>query len=159
MLKILTILSMLLLSSAYPSQNSSVMFQSVDEKDAVLLQDGDEKRFCGRCGMDLVKFYKTSHSAIKGEKVYQYCSIHCLVEHLYSGVSLDDPKVVDIKSLKFIDVRAAYYVVGSKKSGTMSHISKYAFLSEDDAKEFKNKYGGEIMDFYKAMEIAKKDFK
>ncbi len=159
MLKKLTILSMLLLSFAYSSENRISMFQSVDEKDAVLIQEGNEKRYCSRCGMDLVKFYKTSHTALIGERVYQYCSIHCLVEHLYSGESLEDPKVVDVKSLKFIDIRAAYYVVGSKKSGTMSGVSKYAFALEDDAKEFKDMYGGEIMDFYKAMEIAKEDFK
>jgi thioredoxin-related protein len=46
-----------------PHIHSKKMFQSVDEKDAILVQDGKEKRYCVRCGMDLVHFYKTSHTS------------------------------------------------------------------------------------------------
>lgn len=135
------------------------MFQSVDEKDAVLLQDGADKNHCPRCGMDLVKYYKTSYSAYHENKVYQYCSIHCLEEHLGDGIEIKNPMVVDVESLKFIDATKAYYVVGSRVRGTMSKISKYAFLNEDDARKFQSQNGGEIMDFYKALEIARGDFK
>lgn len=158
MLKILSILFIVLLSVANASQMKSNMFQSVSKEDAILVQDGKDKKFCPRCGMDLIKFYKTSHSASIDNKKYQYCSFHCLVEHLGEGVSIDDPHVVDAKNLNFIDIREAYYVVGSKVKGTMTSVSKYAFSSEDDAKEFKDKNGGEIMNFYEAMEIVKKDF-
>ncbi|MDD5399801.1 MAG: nitrous oxide reductase accessory protein NosL [Sulfurimonas sp.] len=137
----------------------SSMFQSVHEHEAILLQDGKNKNYCCRCGMDLVKYYKTSHSATHDDTVYQYCSIHCLEDHLGEGIMLKNPKVVDVSSLKFIDSTKAYYVVGSQKSGTMSKISKYAFANEEDAKKFQAQFGGEIMDFYKALEIAKKDFK
>jgi len=133
-------------------------FQSVSEKEAVLVQDGKDKRYCIRCGMDLVKFYKTSHSATAKDKQYQYCSIHCLEDHLGEGITLKNPKVVDVASLKFIDATKAYYVVGSSKSGTMSKVSKYAFLNKSDAEKFQTKYGGEIMDFYKALEKAREDF-
>ena len=145
-----------------PEKNPTVkstMFQSVSTQEAILVQNGDEKKFCSRCGMNLVTFYKSSHSSNISGKNFQYCSIHCLVDHLRDGVSVDDPKVVDIKSLKFIDIREAYYVVGSNKRGTMSMVSKYAFSNKSDAQGFKDKNGGEIMDFYKAMEVAKKDFK
>jgi len=137
----------------------SSMFQSVDESEATLVQDGKNKNYCYRCGMDLVKYYKTSHSATHDDTVYQYCSIHCLEDHLGEGIMLKNPKVIDVSSLKFIDSTKAYYVVGSQKSGTMSKISKYAFASQEDAKKFQTEFGGEIMDFYKALEIAKKDFK
>ncbi|OHE08764.1 MAG: hypothetical protein A2513_01980 [Sulfurimonas sp. RIFOXYD12_FULL_33_39] len=137
----------------------SNMFQSVNEQDAVLLQDGKNKNYCVRCGMDLVKYYKTSHSATHDGKVYQYCSIHCLEDNLGDGVELKNPKVVDVESLQFIDATKAYYVVGSSKSATMSRISKYAFKSEEMAKKFQSQHGGEVMDFYKALDIAKKDFK
>ena len=137
----------------------STMFQSVSENKAVLVQEGKDKRYCSRCGMDLVKFYKTSHMSESGNKKYQYCSIHCLEDHLGEGISLKNPKVVDVATLRFIDVTKAFYVVGSKKRGTMSRVSKYAFLRERDAKKFKAKHGGNIMDFYGALEIAKEDFK
>lgn len=138
---------------------SMKMFQSVNEKEATLVQDGKEKRYCARCGMDLVMFYKTSHAAEHNGKKFQYCSIHCLAEHMDSGTTLEDIKVVDTVSLKLIDAKKAYYVVGSKIHGTMSRVSKYAFLNESDAKEFQNENGGEIMDFNNALEKAKEDFK
>ena len=137
---------------------SMKMFQSVDEKDATLVQKGKEKRYCARCGMDLVMFYKTSHAAEHKDVKFQYCSIHCLAEHM-SQEELNDIKVVDTVSLKLIDAKKAYYVVGSKVRGTMSRVSKYAFLNENDAKDFQAKNGGEIMDFDAALKKAQEDFK
>ncbi len=136
----------------------STMFQSVTQKEAILLQEGKEKESCPRCGMNLPKYYKTNHSASLDGKTYQYCSIHCLQDHLYDGVSLKNPHVVDVETLKFIDVTKAYYVVGSKVRGTMSKTSKYAFALKVNAEAFQKEHGGEIVDFYKALEIAKKDF-
>jgi len=138
---------------------SHKLFQTVAEKDAILVQTGKNKRYCVRCGMDLVKFYKTSHIAQKGDIKYQYCSIHCLEEHLGEGITLKNPQVVDVASLKFISVNDAFYVVGSKKRGTMSRVSKYAFKKLDDAKKFQLQYGGEIMDFNSARKKAQEDFK
>lgn len=97
-----------------PSVKSS-MFQSVSSQSAILVQDGAQKGYCGRCGMDLVKFYKTSHSATHNGIQHQYCSIHCLVDHLAEGISLKNPEVVDVNSLKFISISKAHYVVGSSK--------------------------------------------
>jgi len=124
-----------------------------------LVQVGANKTECARCGMDLIKFYKTSHAAEYKGKKFQYCSIHCLEEHLGEGISLKNPKVVDNSSLKLISISKAVYVVGSKKRGTMSRISKYAFSNIADAKAFQSKFGGEIMDFNGAREVAQKDFK
>lgn len=135
------------------------VFQSVSKEEATLLQDGKNKNFCPRCGMDLIKYYKTNHSATHEGIVYQYCSMHCLEDHLGEGVMLKNPMVIDVGSLKFIDATKAYYVVGSRARGTMSKISKYAFLNKDEAEKFQVEYGGEVMDFYKALEITKIDFK
>ena len=135
------------------------MFQTVDKKDAILVQKGKNKQSCVICGMDLIKFYKTSYSATYNEKEYQYCSLHCLSDHLGEGIELKNPKVVDVSTLKLIPVLEAYYVVGSSKKGTMSKVSKYAFSSLKAAEIFQSKYGGEIMDFYGALEKAKEDFK
>jgi len=145
-----------------PEKEPSVshkMFQSVQKKDATLLQVGKDKLHCSRCGMNLVKFYKTSHAATLNNKKYQYCSIHCLEDHFGEGVRLKNPKVVDIASLKFISIAEAHYVVGSKKRGTMSRVSKYAFSSIEDARKFQKQYGGEIMDYKGALQKAKEDFK
>jgi nitrous oxide reductase accessory protein NosL len=68
-------------------------------------------------------------------------------------------KVVDTNSLKFIPADRAYYVVGSSKPATMSKTSKYAFAKKSDAQAFVKKYGGKIMKFYDAYDIAIKDFK
>ncbi len=134
------------------------MFQTVEKKDAILVQDGKNKQYCVICGMDLVKFYKTSYAATYNDKEYQYCSLHCLSDHLAEGIELKNPKVVDVISLELIPVLEAYYVVGSKKKGTMSKVSKYAFSSLKAAEKFQNEFGGEIMDFYGALEKAKEDF-
>ncbi|WP_373069561.1 nitrous oxide reductase accessory protein NosL [Sulfurimonas sp.] len=137
------------------------IFQSVNYEQAQLVQDGKNKQYCVKCGMDLVRFYKTSHAATseQGNKNYQYCSIHCLEDHLGEGMVLKNPKVVDVESLKLISVAKATYVVGSSVRGTMSRISKYAFLKKQDALKFQEKNGGEIMDFNSALEKAKEDFK
>lgn len=137
----------------------SSMFQSVSPQEATLTQTGKDKGSCVKCGMNLVMYYKTSHAAEDEKRHYQYCSIHCLEDHLGEGVTLKNPKVVDVDSLNLIPVGEAFYVVGSKKRGTMTRVSKYAFKDEAMAKEFQTKNGGEIMNFKEALEVAKKDFK
>jgi nitrous oxide reductase accessory protein NosL len=135
------------------------MFQTVDAKDAILVQKGPQKEHCAMCGMNLIKFYKTSHAAKLEGKNIQYCSLHCLTAHINEGAELENPMVVDVRSLKFIPVTEAFYVVGSDVKGTMSPVSKYAFKSLDDAKAFQKKHGGKILDFYSAWQEAKRDFK
>ena len=135
------------------------LFQSVTKKQAVLLQQGKSKEHCCICGMNLVKYYKTNHAAKLDGKNVQYCSLHCLAEHIKEGAELENPMVVDVKTLKFIPVTEAFYVVGSDVKGTMSPVSKYAFKSLKDAKVFQKKHGGKILDFYSAWQEAKKDFK
>lgn len=129
------------------------MFQTVPEDKAVLIQSGDAKRYCPNCGMDLVKFQKTSHA----HKDHQYCSIHCLVEDT-KGVFPKDAKVIDTQNLGFIEANSAFYVVGSSKPGTMTMNSQYAFAHEADAKAFQAENGGQIMRFEEAYAIAKEDF-
>ena len=108
--------------------------------------------------MSLIKFYKTSHASdydVNGkDETHQYCSIHCMFEEAMSEkVEIKNPKVVDAKTLKFIDSKNAFYVYASNKPATMATVSSYAFENEDDAKEFKNNFGGEILSFG---EISKK---
>jgi len=163
MLKVISFITVcLFIVGCGADKSSSVkpnIYQSVTKNKAVLLQKGENKKYCAMCGMNLVKYYKTNHAAMYKNKQYQYCSIHCLEEHLEKGITLKNPMVVDISSLNFIPVMDAVYVVGSKKKGTMSHVSKYAFKSLRDAKDFQKEFGGEIMDFNGARKKAQEDFK
>jgi len=135
------------------------MFQSVSMDKVQLKQTGNEKKFCPVCGMNLPMFYKTNHIAVVDGKVKQYCSLHCLVEDKeLNHKVLKNIQVVDVNSLDFIDVKKAYYVVASKKKGTMSMVSKYAFATQKEAKDFAKKFGGRVMDFTQAYAEAKKDF-
>ncbi|MEA1920017.1 MAG: nitrous oxide reductase accessory protein NosL [Campylobacterota bacterium] len=150
MLKLL--LSLALLSSLSLAQ----MFQSVPVQKAQLLQKGASKLYCPSCGMNLVKFYKTSHSLEKNGLTHQYCSLHCLVE-ANPNSDLIKAKVVDLSTLKFINAHDAFYVIGSSKPGTMTLNSKYAFATEKDASSFAKANGGKIVNFHDAVEIASND--
>lgn len=134
------------------------LFQSVSFKDATLLQEGENKTSCSRCGMKLPMWYKTNHAAktVVG-KVYQYCSIHCMAEHKHSEATSDE-QVVDVTSLKFIDAHQAFYVIGSSKKATMSKVSKYAFASKEDAMKFIEANGGTLATYDEALQAAQKDF-
>ena len=133
-------------------------FQAVKKDEATLLQEGKAKAFCPECGMTLPMFYKTNHSATVDGKVKQYCSIHCVVEDTKKGSKLTNIQVVDVNSLKFIDVNKAFYVVGSSKKGTMTMVSKYAFASKVNADAFAKENGGEVVDYATAYKTAEGDF-
>lgn len=145
-------LSLLIFSSL--NANSFIKASSVKP---VLVQNGDEKHWCPVCGMNLKMFYKTSHtSKLHNHNDRQYCSIRCLVVDMKEyGIDTSDIKVIDARSEKLIDANKAYYVVGSKVKGTMTKVSKLAFEKENDAKHFVKKYGGKIVDFKAALEMAK----
>jgi len=134
-------------------------FQTVALDKAILLQDGADKSSGVVCGMNLPMFYKTNHSATLDGKARQYCSMHCLVEDLAKKLPLKEIKVVDVTSLKFIDASKAFYVVGSRQKGTMTRVSKYAFMKKEDAQNFTKRYGGKIMNFEKTVELVKKELR
>jgi hypothetical protein len=143
-----------------PNQQSFKRFQSVPPEKTIMLQTGEKKYACPECGMKLPMFYKTNHSAISNGKIKQYCSLHCLVDDKVNNKSeLKDIRVVAIDTLKFIDAINATYVVGSKKSGTMSTLSKYAFEGRMSAKRFAKENGGKVMKFNEAYGYALRDFK
>jgi len=143
------------------SLNLSAYDFSKMSKNPTLLQSGKEKMWCHICGMSLKMFYKTSHAVkLKNGKTRQYCSIRCLAKD-FANIkdNIKEILVVDAKSGKFIDAKKAFYVVGSKVKGTMSKVSKVAFTKKEDAKEFQKEFGGKIVSFKEAFEIAKKSLK
>ena len=140
-------------------QTNYARFQSVPPSKAIIMQSGKERSSCAMCGMDLSTFYKTNYIAEDNNGMHQYCSLHCLADHLSHGAELKNPKVIDVTTLKPIPVLQAYYVVGSDVKGTMSRVSKYAFGRYEDAVAFQKVHGGKIMDFNGALQEAKKDFR
>ena len=161
MKKLLLILLFLFVNS----QAHQGIFQSVPEKDAVLLQTGKDKRGCPVCGMHIPMFYKTSYAIrFKDGKYRQYCSLNCLVEDIELGDTKNKKDqiakilVVDTKNIILVDAKKAHYVVGSKKPGTMSMTSKYAFEHKEDAIEFQKENGGNILDFESAYNNTLKEF-
>jgi len=135
-------------------------FQSVPETKAKIVQRGEHREACAICGMHLATFYKTNHAAtLKNGSKRQYCSLHCVVhDNEINKTDLANLQVIDAKTLRFIPALNAYYVVGSNRPATMSKTSKYAFAKQSDAKSFAKTYGGKLMKFYDAYDIATKDF-
>lgn len=129
-------------------------FQSVDENEATLLQTGPGRAYCPNCGMNLVKFYRTSHG-LPGDRepARQYCSLHCLVE-VYPEVPAG-VLVADAASLQLVPAESAHYVVGSDAPGTMTMNSKYAFAALSDAEAFVAGHGGRLTDFAGAVAAAR----
>lgn len=136
----------------FASLNAAI-FQTVEKDKASFVKKNQNKYFCSNCAMNLAYYYKTNHV----HKNHQYCSIHCLYEATKGNIP-EDAKVVDTKTLKFIQAKTAFYVIGSKKPATMSIKSKYAFKNKQDAQTFVKNNGGEIVNFKTAYEIAKNDF-
>lgn len=132
-----------------------MQFQAVSPDKAKILQEGENKMYCPKCGMTLPMFYKTNHAAHVNGKVEQYCSIHCLAETIAEGGKVTGIKVVDNTTLEFIDVIKAWYVMGSDKAGTMSMTSKYAFGKKSDAEKFAKEFGGKVMTFYAVLDSVK----
>ncbi len=134
-------------------------YRMVPMAKAQILQEGPDKMYCPKCGMTLPMFYRTNHAAKVDGKTEQFCSMYCLIEEMNSGKKVTDVQVVDNTTLKFIPVEKAFYVVGSSKPATMAKkVSKYAFGTEEAAKEFAAKFGGKVMSYDEALALAKKDF-
>ncbi len=152
--------SLLLVAGGMQKNMKMKNFRAVSMKKAEILQQGKGKMFCKVCGMTLPMFYKTNHAAKVNGKVHQYCSIHCMVEEaVKNGTKPVDPEVVDNTTLKFIPATKAFYVVGSKKPGTMSMVSKYAFGTKSAAQKFAKKFGGKIMSYAKLEPMVEKNLK
>ena len=130
-------------------------FQAVSPNKATILQEGESKLYCPKCGMTLPMFYKTNHAADVDGKTTQFCSIHCLAEAMADGGKVTNIKVVDNTTLEFIEVIKAWYVFGSSKPGTMSMTSKYAFGKKSDAEKFAKEFGGKVMTYYDVLDSVK----
>lgn len=136
------------------------LFQSVPSEAATILQSGKNKNSCTTCGMELAKSYKANHVAKQNDEIKQFCSMHCLAQEMsINKTQLQDIQTVDTKSLKFINAKEAYYVLGSKIRGIMTKSSKFAFADKNDALDFVKENGGKVTTFEEAYKNALDDFK
>ncbi|GEM_PF-299135 len=136
------------------------LFQSVPLEAATILQSGKNKNSCTTCGMELAKSYKANHVAKQNDEIKQVCSMHCLAQEMsINKTQLQDIQTVDTKSLKFINAKEAYYVLGSKIRGIMTKSSKFAFADKNDALDFVKENGGKVVTFEEAYKNALDDFK
>jgi len=154
------IVSIMLIAVSMMAMQKMQNYRAVPMKKATLVKSGKEKMFCSVCGMTLPMFYRTNHAADHDGIHDQYCSVQCeLTDQLINGKKLTNFRVVDNTTLKFIDATTAYYVVGSKKPGTMSMISKYGFGTKAAALKFQKANGGKIMNFDQVVSLVKKSLK
>jgi len=150
------VLTIIVLAIGLNAMTAHKNYRAVPFSKATLLKSGDQKLYCSVCGMTLPMFYRTNHAADHDHIHDQYCSITCMIEDgVVNGKKLSNFRVVDNTTLKFIPSKDAYFVVGSKKPGTMSMVSKYAFASKEEAMEFASQFGGEVTDFAGALKAAK----
>jgi len=139
------------------------LFGIVFEKKAtvkpVLVQQQNGNQWCPISGEKIQDYYKTSYTAklqMNGNS-RQYCSLRCLVIDMDEyGIDLKSVKVLDIISQKYIQAKDAYFVVGSRVKGSLSKVSKLAFKSKEDAKEFIKKYKGSLKNFEETLALATK---
>ena len=151
------IVSIMLIAVSMMAMQKMQNYRAVPMKKATLVKSGKEKMFCSVCGMTLPMFYRTNHAADHDGIHDQYCSVQCeLTDQLINGKKLTNFRVVDNTTLKFIPSKDAYFIVGSKKPGTMSMVSKYAFGTKKAALNFQKENGGKVMNFDEVVALVKK---
>ncbi len=77
-------------------------------------------------------------------------------EKKVSKAPQESPYIIDAKSMKSIDVKSAYYVIGGQTYGIMSPSGKFAFSTKEAAEEFAKQYGGTVVDYETSNEEALK---
>ncbi len=152
------ILSICILAIGLSAAQMPKNYRAVPMDKATLVKQGKEKMYCSVCGMTLPMFYRTNHAADHDGKHDQYCSITCAIEDMVvNHKKLTNFRVVDNTTLKLIPSKDAFFIVGSKKPGTMSNISKYAFGTKEAALKFQKENGGELMNFEQVVALVKKN--
>jgi nitrous oxide reductase accessory protein NosL len=116
---------------------------------------------CQLCGMDAAKSETEFILYRKTEPEMHACCINC-ARRIMNKLGDDITRVttLDYRTRKHVPAMDAFYVLGSKRvpKGSMTPYV-FAFLSEKDATEFKDRHGGTIFSFHdilKQLETEKK---
>jgi nitrous oxide reductase accessory protein NosL len=113
---------------------------------------------CENCGMNRNIWARTRHVFKNSEGEHYTCSIHCVADmSVRSDEFPENVRVaVYLSPDKMILEAQAYYVVGSKAPGTMTMVSKPAFVGKADAEGFAAQCGGKAVPFQQALAAATK---
>jgi len=153
-------LLILLVIFIFSTSLSGVVFSKQATKEPQFIQSY-AKQWCPITGLSIKENYKVSYIAklkVNGNP-RQYVSIFSLLKDMEElGLDESSIKVVDIISEKYIDIKNAFFVVGSRVYGTNSTISKLAFKEKQEAIKFIQIYGGKLTSFQEALAIAQISF-
>ncbi len=115
---------------------------------------------CELCGMNLAKYWKTVHTLTFADGSREsVCSIACASRMMQKKGDgrVTGIDVVDYRTDKLGNARTATYVEGSDLKPVMSMVSRVAFHSAADARQFSKKHGGVMMGFQKALERQREE--
>ena len=65
--------------------------------------------------------------------------------------------IVDPNTFRLVDSKKAFYIIGSKKYGTMKE--NFAFATKEDAEKYVKKNGGSVVDYNTYISIDKNSSK
>jgi len=121
--------------------------------------DPPDPRFTGRCpncNMARAMWARTWYAFENAEGKHQVCSLHCLAD--ISRKSGHVPKQVQValylSPAVSVPAASAVYVVGSHARGTMTPVSKLAFVDRSSAEEFAAACGGKVTTWLEAYSMA-----
>ena len=104
---------------------------------------------CRICGMWIDQHMHSRHvlTPADGSEV-SFCSFTCTARFLkMPEVKMKRLQVADYLTAELVDVKDAFYLVGSDAPPVMSQISIIAFYDREAAENFRKLHGGKIMNF------------
>jgi nitrous oxide reductase accessory protein NosL len=112
---------------------------------------------CPVCGMVRPMWARTWITFNPVKNVSQVCSFHCLADWIIKSGQEPTNVMLSIyhQPERAILASDAFIVLGSTAAGTMSPVSKIVFADKSKAEGFTQNCGGEIIDYTRALQIAK----
>jgi copper chaperone NosL len=112
---------------------------------------------CPVCGMVRPMWARTWITFDPVKNVSQVCSFHCLTDWIIKSGQEPTNVMLSIyhQPERAILASDAFIVLGSTAAGTMSPVSKIVFADKSKAEGFAQNCGGEIIDYARALQIAK----
>ena len=126
---------------------------------AVAMESGDE---CHLCGMLITRFDGPKGEVFRketGDQVFKFCSTRDMFSYYLDPENkrnVAQMMVHDMSKMPwgsdgiddkyFIDAKAAWYVVGSEKTGAMGETLA-SFSEQSDAQAFAKEFGGKVISF------------
>ena len=112
---------------------------------------------CPNCGAMRSMWARTWKTVLLNSDLRGACSFHCLVDMaVTSGQTLQDVRTaLFLRPRAMIAAAEAWYVAGSSARGTMTKVSKAAFLERSAAAAFAQRCGGEVMEYRNVLQMVR----